>query len=44
MREAEMDMKIADDNNSMTIREAIASKRASSDAYNSAYKKIKSRK
>ena len=44
MREAEMDMKIADDNNSMTSREAIASKRASSDAYNSAYKKIKSRK
>ena len=44
MREAEMDMKIADGDNSMTIREAIASKRASSVSYNSAYKKLKTRK
>tara|TARA_R110002051_G_scaffold49659_2_gene96837 strand:+ start:4196 stop:4774 length:579 start_codon:yes stop_codon:yes gene_type:complete len=44
MREAEMDMKIADDGNGMTIRESIASKRASSVAYNSAYLKLRKRK
>ena len=44
MREAEMDMKIADEGNEMTIRESIASKRASSVAYNSAYKKLRTRK
>tara|TARA_R110002074_G_scaffold3332_5_gene17817 strand:+ start:577 stop:1155 length:579 start_codon:yes stop_codon:yes gene_type:complete len=44
MREAEMDMKIADGDDSMTIREAIASKRSSSVSYNSAYKKLKTRK
>ena len=44
MREAEMDIKIADSNNGMTVREAIASKRASSVSYNSAYKKLKKRK
>tara|TARA_R100000963_G_scaffold32792_1_gene24719 strand:- start:370 stop:939 length:570 start_codon:yes stop_codon:yes gene_type:complete len=44
MREAEMDMKIADEGNEMTIRESIASKRASSVAYNSAYLKLKKRK
>ena len=41
MRDAEMDLKIADKGDDMTIREAIASKRASDPAYNSAYKKLK---
>jgi len=41
MRDAEMDMKIADADHEMTIREAIASKRASDKAYDSAYKKLK---
>lgn len=43
-REAEMDMKIADADNDMTIREAIASKRSSDPAYNSAYKKLQGKK
>ena len=36
-REAEMDLKAVDENNAMTLREVIASKRASDAAYNSAY-------
>ena len=44
MREAEMDIKVADGGNEMTVRESIASKRASSVAYNSAYLKLKKRK
>ncbi len=40
MRDAEMDLKIADADNEMSIREAIASKRASDRAYDSAYKKL----
>ena len=43
-REAEMDIKALDSENSMTLREVIASKRASDPAYNSAYKKIKEKK
>ena len=40
-RDAEMDLKIADEKNDMTIREVIASKRSSDPAYNAAYKKLK---
>ena len=36
-----MDFKIADANDDMTIREAIASKRSSDPAYNAAYEKLK---
>ncbi len=43
-RDAEMDMKIADSENDMTISEAIASKRSSDPAYNAAYEKIKRNK
>jgi len=43
-RDAEMDMKIADSDDGMTIREAIASKRSSDPAYNSAYKKLQGKK
>lgn len=39
-RDAEMDLKIADSDDKMTIREAIASKRSSDPAYNSAYTKL----
>ena len=43
MRAAEMDQKVADPNHEMTIHEAIASRRASSPAYDSAYEKIKNK-
>jgi len=43
-RDAEMDMKIADSENDMTINEVIASKRSSDPAYNAAYEKIKRNK
>jgi hypothetical protein len=44
MRDAEMDMKIADSENSMTIKEVMASKRSSDPAYNAAYEKVKRNK
>jgi hypothetical protein len=40
-RDAEMDLKIADEKDDMDIREAIASKRSSDPAYNAAYEKLK---
>ena len=40
-RDAEMDLKIADEKDDMTIREVIASKRSSDPAYDAAYKKLK---
>ena len=40
-RDAEMDLKIADEKDDMTIREVIASKRSSDPAYNAAYTKLK---
>ena len=43
MRAAEMDQKIASPNHEMTIHEAIASRRASDPAYNSAYERIKNK-
>ena len=43
-RDAEMDLKIADEKDDMTIREVIASKRSSDPAYNAAYEKIKRNK
>ena len=43
MRAAEMDQKIANPNHEMTIHEAIASRRSSDPAYNSAYEKIKNK-
>ena len=42
-RQAEMDLKCADEENPMTIREAIAQRRTDP-AYDAAYKKIRSRK
>lgn len=42
-RDAEMDLKIADEKDDMTIREAIASKRSSDPAYNAAYNKLKNK-
>ena len=43
-RDAEMDLKIADSENDMTIREVIASKRSSDPAYNAAYTKLQGKK
>ena len=43
-RDAEMDLKIADSENDMTIREVIASKRSSDPAYNAAYEKLQGNK
>jgi hypothetical protein len=43
-RDAEMDLKIADEQDDMTIREVIASKRSSDPAYDAAYKKLKQKR
>lgn len=40
-RDASMDRKIADSEDTMSIREAVAAKRASDPAYDAAYRKLK---